>query len=250
LAGQAFEEADTDHSGFLSQQEFYNVLRKKDVVQTFREAGMGPDDFRVLFARLDAAGSGSISLDELCGGLVRMKRAMQGQERVVTYMRRIFEEADHSDNGSMPKEDFNAVLMKPAIQTKLQMLGVSSEDVEDLWAAIDAQEDDGRSGITGEDVVACFLSLREEGGTVARGMNFLRQVFKIADDEGSGMLSRIEVKEAFCTDDVTEKLERVGLTVPDWLEVFDAMDVDGDKELSSEDFLSGISAIWMEADDD
>lgn len=245
LVGQVFEEADLDKSGLLSQQEFSAVLRRKSVIHSFKEAGMSVDDFKVLFAKLDVSGLGTVLLDELCSGLVRMKKSMMGQERILGYLRKIFEDADVGDSGCATKEDVCAVLMKTGVQSKLQMLGVPSEDVEDLWAAVDAQETDGRPGITAEDVVAIFLALREDNSTQARGLNFLRLVFKEATgDLIGGVLDRTQFKEAFCTERVEQKIEKLGLTVPDWLDIFDALDVDDDRRLSWEEILHGIRAMW------
>merc|ERR1712190_438954 len=93
-------------------------------------------------------------------------------------------------------------------------------------------------------MVAGFLSLREPKSNISRGHNFMRQIFKIADENRSGTLTREEIRAAFYADAVNEKLISLGLKVPDWLEGFDAIDADGDEELSWAELSRGMNYLW------
>ena len=48
---------------------------------------------------------GTVTLDELCEGLVKMKRAMVGLERGIAFLRKVFEDADVDKSGSISKDD-------------------------------------------------------------------------------------------------------------------------------------------------
>lgn len=88
------------------------------------------------------------------------------------------------------------------------------------------------------------MMLREGNNETIIGMNFLRQAFKMGDVDGSGSLTYLELSDAFSTDAVQQKLEKLQLTVPDWEGIFDAIDADGDGELTWEEMSRGIEAIW------
>jgi len=246
LVGEMFSQADEDQSGFLSFQEFNTVIRQKRFEKSMKDAGISAEDFKTLFLQVDTDKSGTVTLDELCEGLLRMKKAMVGVERTIAFMRKMFEESDEDGSGSLSKDEFHRLFQHPTVRTKLQQMDVSIEDIDDLWAAVDAQDDDGQAGVSSEEMVAGFLSLRQDGSAAKRGMNFLRQVFKAADEAGnsSASLSSQEIDQAFYAEDVTSRLERLGLAVPDWLGMFDAIDVNGDGELSWEELSKAISATW------
>jgi len=245
LVGQVFEEADEDCSGHLSFQEFNNVLRRPEIAQGFKDVGIGADEFKVLFVKVDVDKSGAVTLNELCDGLVKMKKVMVGLERACAYLRKIFSEADYDGSGTLSKQEFFQLLQSPGVQQKLQAIGVSIDDVDDLWAAIDAQDDDGEEGVSADEMIAGFLLVRESGGQAQRGVNFIRQCFKAADTDNGGALSRSEYSEAFCAPSVKEKLEKLGLQTPDWLSIFDAVDINNDGELSWDELRGALVTMWQ-----
>merc|ERR1711879_1089932 len=122
------------------------------------------------------------TLDELCDGIVKLKKAMAGLDRAIAYLRKIFAEADGDKSGFLSKEEFVKLLSNLDVKIKLESFGVSMDEVDDVWAAVDA-EDDGRSpeGISAEEMVGGFLAMREPSSNVTRALNYMRQVFKQAD---------------------------------------------------------------------
>jgi len=247
LAGEVFLEADKDNSGFLTYQEFSNVLRQKKTIESFKELDIMIGDFKVLFKRLDVDNSGTVTLDELCDGLVKMKKALMGLERAVVFLRKVFEEADLDGSGSVTKDEFYTLFDSPQVQAKMVSIGIPSDEIDDLWASIDAQDADEVDGVTTEEMIQGFLMLKEDDGPLMRGVNFMRQVFKIADLDEDGKLTREEVSEAFYADQVNEKLDKLDLFRPDWLDIFDAMDINQDSELSWDELQRGIINIWRKA---
>lgn len=242
-----FEEADVDGSGSLTRQEFNHVLLKDGVMQGFKEMGVSPEDFKVLFTRLDADRSGTVTLEELCEGMLGMKRAMGSNERTIAYLCKVFKEADRDNSGTLTCDEFKDLfLSQPSVRTKLQALGVPAEDVDELWEVIDAQDTDGTDGVSCEEMVAGFLSLKQDTGMVAKGLHYLRQVFKAADTSGDGRLSRSEMDKAFYAEAVQQKLSDLGLMVPDWLGIFDAIDFDCDGTLTWAELSHGVGQIWSE----
>mmetsp|Transcript_53255 Transcript_53255/g.105019 ORF Transcript_53255/g.105019 Transcript_53255/m.105019 type:complete len:101 (+) Transcript_53255:1-303(+) len=95
-------------------------------------------------------------------------------------------------------------------------------------------------------MIAGLLALRSDGSQAARGVNFVHQVFKSADEVtgGTGQISRESVEIAFCTDEVGERISKLQLKVPDWLAIFDVIDINGDGMLTWEELGHGIRAMW------
>lgn len=245
LMTQVFIEADEDGSGFLTYSEFNTVVRRRHVASAFKEVGVNIDDFKLLFNRVDADKSGTVTLDELCDGLIKMKRAMAGTEKAIAYLRKLFDEADQDHSGTLSKDEFQEMFSTPAVRQKLSSIGVSSDDLEDIWAAVDAADTDD-DGISPEEMISGLLSVKDADSVSTRGINFLLQVFKSADKDGSLQLNREEVTQAFYTDVVNDKLHKLGLVVPDWLNIFSAIDIDNDGELSWEELKRGMTAMWSE----
>lgn len=246
LISKVFTEADADGSGSLTQAELTKVVRQKTYAASFREVGFSTEDFKVLFNRIDADDSGDVTLDELAQGMVFMKKAMAGIERGLAYMRKAFEEADDDKSGFLTAQEFQHLLDNQTVRDKLAGMGISTDEVDDIWAAVDANHTvvGDKEGVTCEEMTSGLLSMRESKNNVTRGINFMHQVFKSADVDKSGCLVPQEVEEAFCTERVSKKLESLALTIPDWLDLFTIVDLDGDGELSWEELHKGVSTLW------
>lgn len=248
LLGQVFTEADIDDSGTLTVVEFNHMLRKEHILKQFADMGLGTSDFKLLFKRLDSDHSGSITLDEISNGVVELKRALGANERTLAYLYKLFGDADVDNNGSLTKDEFTQLFFHNAqARKKLQSLGCTAEDLDDLWAAVDAADKDAAEGVTREEMAAGFLSLKEDSGIPRQGINYLRQLFKAADvGTCDGKLTRAEVKAVFLTQAVEDKLSSLGLVNPDWIGIFDAIDLDGDGTLTWEEMSWGVSQMWNE----
>jgi len=246
LMGQVWEVADEDGSGLLSYTEFRAALVHKNIEKSFNDAGFLTHDLKLLFVTVDVDKSGEVTFDELSDGLVKMKKAMHGMERCVAFLRKTFEENDKDGSGSLSKKEALALLMNPVVQAKLGQMNVPVDDLNDVWNAIDAQDLDDVEGVTAEEMLAGLLSIRMENSASARAINFMRQVFKLADVKGdnSNTMSREEVEEHFTTERVTHKLESLKLSTPDWMGIFDVLDFNGDGQLTWEELSGGLRATW------
>eukprot|EP00400_MALV-I_sp_L67-5_P000020 gene20-395_t len=73
----------------------------------------------------------------------------------------------------------------------------------------------------------------------ARVLNHLRDIFEMADEDGSGTLTIEEFHEALRNPDVVNKLKLIDLPVSDAEELFMVLDHDGSGELSVDEFIGG-----------
>lgn len=246
IVGDIFQQADNDGSGYLTIQELTVAFRQKQTERAVKDLGLSIDDFRALFKQIDSDRSGTITLDELCTGLVKMTKAMVGLERTIAFLRKVFVDADADGSKSLSKEEFHRMLTGPAIRAKLQQVGVTVDDTEDLWAAVDAQDEDGQEGISCEEMIVGFLSLRGDGSAERRAKHFLRLIFKEKDaaGRGCGTLSPDELKQSFGAGLVTRKLTRLGVAILDWSRVAEAIDVNDDGELSWKEVQTALDTLW------
>jgi len=250
LVSRVFNEADEDGSGVLSVRELSQALRQPWTQNSLEELGVVVDDVKLLFLRLDADDSGTISLKEFVDGLLKLRNEMMLLEKGVRAMRKAFVkiETKHSSCTGITKEQFLEYMRIPANSDALKEAGIQVADVNDLWqASQQAIACDANSvDLSAEALVAGYMDLHLEKGRIIRAMTFLNSIFQVADVDGSGSLSKEEVGRYLCRKEVTEKLQTLKLFVPDWLEIFEAMDSDGDGGLSWAELSTAMQCIWTQ----
>lgn len=91
-----FREADTDHSGHVSRQEFDAMLRSQELMRKItKNTNMKAQDLQDLFDWLDHDGGGTITIDEFMMGFkwinepLRAKSLVKLQERLTSDIRRL-----------------------------------------------------------------------------------------------------------------------------------------------------------------
>jgi len=228
-------------------------MSQSRVQQEMKEVGFAAEDLGTLFCTLDSDGSGDVSLEECCEGFVKMKLSMRGVDRVVAYFRKAFAEADADGSGTLCMNEFKGLTKSARVLKRLAALGVSTEEVECMFERLsmmgpnrgaDVGKLDGMS-LTADDMISCFLAVREHGIVQSRGVNFLRRIFLEGDVDCSNSLTRPEMQKAFCTQRVSEGLRKLELKEPDWMGIFDALDCDGDGDLSWCELSQGMCMMWM-----
>lgn len=252
LVARLFEDADEDNSGTLTVREFKRCLNQPEVIDQIHELGIEVGEFNVLFRSLDSDHSGEVTLDEFCEGFIKMKIAMRGMSRAIAYFRRVIAEKDVDGSGSLNLAEFMSLCSEPSIQKKMQALGIEIDEIETLFEEIISDKCHEESGainkedqeIDADHVISAFVRLRDPSLGGKRAMNFLRQMFIEADADNSGTLTRSEVKATFLTDRVSNKLDKLGLKVPDWLGIFDELDFNYDGTLSWDELHQGVSTLW------
>jgi Ca2+-binding EF-hand superfamily protein len=244
LITRVFAEADEDGSGCLTYQEFSKSCRKKENIQNFKGLGFETEDFKVLFNRVDKDGSGEVSLSELCDEMIQMKKAMAGMEKRFAFLRKAFGEADADKSGLLSLEEFHAFLSSQKVRDTLTNMRINVDDIDDLWAAVDSDQFRNYDGVSCDDMIAGLVTMKDPSQNRTRGLNFVYQVFKVADVDQGGTLTPDEVKKAFSTKRVKKKIQSLGLEVPDWMGIFSALDFDGDGELSWDELKKGLESKW------
>jgi len=240
--GKMFEEADEDGSGAVDRREFRRVFGQSEFESEMGQLGISLSELDVLFLTLDRDGDGDLTWDEICDGFVTMKKSMKGIDRAISYIRKTFKDADEDESGTLDKQEFHALFDQPATLKKLEALGVSKDDIEDLFEVVGKEQEDPE--ITVDDIIQGFVRLRDPRNGGLRGLRILKHRFNAADADGSGDLSKEEVLKAFDSEEVINKLKIAELKTPDWSTLFEELDVDGSGGLTWEEIADGMKAFW------
>merc|ERR1719399_1757584 len=70
---ELFMEADEDHSGVITWEEFKNQLGNPEMVEYFKTIDLDPSEAEHLFDLLDVTGEGKITSEEFVNGCLRMR---------------------------------------------------------------------------------------------------------------------------------------------------------------------------------
>lgn len=244
LVSQIFLEGDDGGDGKLTMGEFNRAMSLPKFMSQMQDLGFIVEDFRTLFQRLDADDSGKITLDELCEGFIKLKLSMQGNDRAVAYFRKVFLEADMDGNGFLDVLEFSRLCNDPKIIKRLNALGIEIGEIEGMFEELDSE---GLQKVSPEQMIAGFLKIRDHGLGESRGVNFLRVVFTEADADNSGSLEREEFSRAFCTERVSQRLQKLQLKVPEWMLIFDLLDLDESASISWAELSQGVTQLWKQA---
>jgi Ca2+-binding EF-hand superfamily protein len=242
LLKRLFEEADDDHSGSIDIREFRIALSRPEILEEMKSLGLNIADVGLLFRQVDVDGSGSATLDEMCAGFVKMKLAMGGLERALAYIQRAFNEADVDQSGLLSREEFLDFFMNANVQRKLHSLGVDASDCEDILLMIDG---DGDGDVSLEELMQGFLQIRDASKSGNKAMNYMNNLFKEADKDCSGALSREEMRKAFTDERCIKKLKKLNLKLPEWSSLFDQLDADNSGDVSWEELSQGMQIFWQ-----
>jgi len=253
IFAEAFEISDEDENGTLSMEEFSSMLAKKNVMVAVSDLGLTVKDMNLLFSRIDIDQSGTLSLQELVNGVLKFKIEMTGHEEGIKFLRRAFGQvlaaSPEKPHGlKISKTQFMDFVRSPKIVDKMIKSGIGERDLDDLWSAAKQVGGEDRKSmyVSEEALVAGFIDLNQEKGNAIRGMNFVNNVFLVADLDGSGQLTKKEVLNLLNRSEVHAKLRSLRLSIPDWNEIYDQVDVDGDGELNWDEVRTAMSRIWTE----
>lgn len=249
IFAEAFEGSDEDESGALSMEEFSAMLAKQNVMLAVSELGLTVKDMKLLFYRIDVDKSGTVSLQELVDGVMKFKIAMTGHEEAIQFLRRVFFQVDTHHASKISRAQFMEFVRAPKIVDRMIKSGIKERDLDDLWSAAKQVVGEDHTSIytTEEALVAGLIDLNQEKGNAIRGMNFMNQIFLVADLDGSGSLTKKEVLNILNRQEVHDKLKSLRLTIPDWNDLYDEVDADGDGELNWNEVRTAMARIWSQA---
>merc|ERR1712060_236815 len=84
--------------------------------QKMQQLGMNVSDINMLFRVLDRDDSGSLTLEELTDGFVKMKKHMKGIERIVQYTRVAFADVAAEGFQTLTNEEFHTLFDQSAVR--------------------------------------------------------------------------------------------------------------------------------------
>lgn len=146
---RAFEEADVDQSGVLSRQEFLDFFTSSSVEQKLRSLGVDMDDFNDVLGFVDADASGEVTVEELIHGFLLIRDASKSGNRGITFLRKLFLEADKDQNGALNASEWKKALTTKTCQEKLKKLYLKIPDWESLFYELDT---DGSGDISWDEL--------------------------------------------------------------------------------------------------
>lgn len=243
FVGKVFQDADEDQNGRLNCRELRRSLMQPKFQSEMKDLKIEVDDLTTLFHKMDTDGSGDVALDELCEMFVKMKLAMKGANRAIAYFRKIFKEADRDGSCTLSLKEFRDLVGNAQTKKRLATLGISADEMEALF---EQMANNSTQEVSADCLVTGLLKVRETGLGESRGLNYLRSVFLEADENKNDCLSREEVTNCLCQDHVRARFEQFKLEVPDWLGIFDALDTDGDGNLSWDELSQGVTKLWKQ----
>jgi len=245
LASRIFADADDDHSGHLNMREWRRAFGKPHVQQELRKLGIYSDDFVALFYQFDVDNSGEIALQELCQGLVNMRATMQGAERAMAYFRKVFAEVDSEGSGWVDLAKLGRSFKSEEVSQRLAALGLRPGEAESVLEEL-ARNGSGNISVTSDQLINAFVDTRQRAVWESQGIKFIQSIFADGDFDNSGMLDRAQVQAWFCNDRVVQKLQVFHMPVPDWLGIFDALDLDEDKRVLWKQLEQGVIEFWKQ----
>lgn len=246
--------ADDDLSGTLTKREFVTAFSSKYFKEKAEECDLDLDFsnqhfLKDLFERLDADGSGEITFVESLNGLAKWKETLKNDERVIAVLRAVFDCGDKDHGGSLTEEEFNSVLMSAQIQKTIKRNGImfGNSEVGTLFKQLDL---DKNGELNLDEMIDGFMKLRKEDMQGDRAIGFLTQVFKEADKNGSGHLSKYEFYATFKKSFTMERLYRLGFaesgepfTEDALVNFFQQLDSDDDGKLSLQEIIKGFQSM-------
>eukprot|EP00930_Biecheleria_cincta_P022335 TRINITY_DN16310_c0_g8_i1.p1 TRINITY_DN16310_c0_g8~~TRINITY_DN16310_c0_g8_i1.p1 ORF type:complete len:1606 (+),score=285.74 TRINITY_DN16310_c0_g8_i1:302-4819(+) len=244
LVSRIFEEADEDFTGSISRQEFRRHCSKPRVKEDLLKFGVCISDVDMLFKTLDRDGQGELTFDEVSDGFTKISNLMKNNERAVSYLRKAFAQADQDGTATLDKAEFRALFAEPSTKKKMESIGLNGADVGDLFSLID---EDKSGQVTVDEVISGYLRMRDPNTAGERGVVLLSQIFRKADVDKNGSLSREEYLRAFNKEAVEQQLKIRNLKVPDWEPLFGYLDTDNSDSLSWEELSQGLAHYWARA---
>jgi hypothetical protein len=238
-----FEDADDDMGGTVDKREFRRVFNQPQYKAEIGRLGVTLNEVDLLFVRLDRSGTGLLRQEDIIDGFVKLKVAMRGIDKAISYVKKVFSEADKDGSGTLDYDEFHNLFEQPVVLRKLESLGISLDDIEDLFILVEKEEGLANE-LTVNQIIESLVRARDPANAGLRGLRILENYFDEADADGSGELSKQEVMDTFNSAVVVDKLHAAKLQVPDWCTLFEELDVDGSDELSWEEIEEGMKMYW------
>eukprot|EP00746_Dinoflagellata_sp_MGD_P149240 gnl/MRDRNA2_/MRDRNA2_81299_c1_seq1.p1 gnl/MRDRNA2_/MRDRNA2_81299_c1~~gnl/MRDRNA2_/MRDRNA2_81299_c1_seq1.p1 ORF type:complete len:1465 (+),score=308.52 gnl/MRDRNA2_/MRDRNA2_81299_c1_seq1:52-4446(+) len=239
-----FQEMDADNSGCLTMEEFQVVMSRSEVVEDLKKLEINISDTGVLFKQLDSDGSGEMTIDELCDGLAKIQSAMKGVERALAFISRAFQDADADGSGVLSLEELQRMLGNSEVQRKLDSLGIDVGECEDIMGFVDA---DGSGEVSLDELTHGLLQMRDPFKAGNRALNLMKKLFYEADKDGSGTLTKTEMKKTFSDPRCIEKLAKLNLHFPDLDSLFDQLDEDASGDVNFDELSRAMVNYWKNA---
>lgn len=232
-----FHCADDDLSGELSLREFKTGLHQEEVKARMVELGLEPCHSDAFFSEVDCDGDGTLTLLEALTGFAKVKERLKENEKALGFFRHIFEKADADRSGFLTRDESLTSFAKPKVLERMRLLGMNFE-INDFWDFLDTSGD-GR--LTLDEVQSGYVRFADPRNS-CKEVIYLRQIFRSADDDGNGLLSRKEFVQSLQDPRVMDKMQQVGMGL--------CGSGEGGEQPTMEDIKEAVTLFFYELDTD
>ena len=226
-----FALGDLDGDGEISMDEFVLIMSPlaKNAVNRFRNCFKDIHGLITAFTQIDANGDGSISQQELAGGMRNMRMSFSNEETNA-----IFAAADVNQDGEIAYSEFVS-LMIPTAGNALAKFRKSFGNAVNAKAAFSKFDTDGDAEIT-------FNELRNGMGSNFSD-NEVRSVFALGDTDQDGTISFLEFAKLMIpsANDVLSKFWKTFRDIKLVRQAFKQFDIDGDGRITKQEIAQGMN---------
>lgn len=226
----AFDEIDSNNSGYLSRKELRQAFRNLDI-------RVSDDEIDVVMRQMDSDSNGKVDFDEFASVMGKTYYRKRTRDEIVEAFRKF----DLNNSGSISPEELRVVLSK-------MHRFYTREETEDLIRQVDRNRD---GMITIEEFVDLMNlpTMRSSGIRSGSGkksglsklnsnqLNELRRAFEEIDINQSGGISKRELRQAFHYLDIKASDDEIDV-------VMDQMDTDDSGRIEFDEFASVMAKTY------
>jgi Ca2+-binding EF-hand superfamily protein len=243
---EMFFEADAKMSGTINRRDFMRVYESPTYLDKMQKLGFSEGVVKDLFTRFETDGDWRVSPDKLIESLVKIKTSTKGMEKVLAFLKVVFELADADGSGELDRKEFDQAFSSESVKQDLLRIGIDPDDVTSLFQEIDK---DKSGSVSLDELTRGFIELRNPSKAHENLMQTIERFFAEYSDESLSaqqlrnvMISRPRFRNFWLKDNVQRKIRKFK-ELPDPDRLYDMIDTENSRSITVEMMLHGLSPI-------